>query len=209
MKIVTVVGAYPQFIKAVVVSFFQKLDIPKLNYNLGISGGTHEKVVGELLVRIEEVLMKEKPDVVLLYGDMNSTLAGALAAAKLHIPIAHVETGNRLGTKNSLEEINRRLTDHVSLLHLCCTESAKEFLREKGITDTAYVVGDPMYGAFFYYSERVGNGISEKLTGLNRQGIDLPEFFYHMICHREENIGTDSGRLQREAFFSKKQSCSG
>lgn len=82
MKIVTVVGAYPQFIKAVVVSFFQKLDIPKPNYNLGISGGMHEKVVGEMLIRTEEVLMKEKPEVVLLYGDTNSTLAGALAAAK-------------------------------------------------------------------------------------------------------------------------------
>lgn len=114
-----------------------------------------------------------------------------------------------MGTKSNPEEINRIVTDHVSSLHLCCTESAKEFLREKGITDMAYVVGDPMYGAFLYYFEKVGNGISEKLTGLNGQGIDLPAHFYHMICHREENIGTDSGGLQREAFFAKKQSCSG
>ena len=216
MKIVTVVGARPQFIKAAVVSrelrkthteilvhtgqhydynmsdiFFRELDIPKPDYNLGISGGTHGKMTGEMLIHIEEVLMKEKPDVVLLYGDTNSTLAGALAAVKLHIPIAHVEAGNRLGTKNNPEEINRIVTDHVSSLHLCCTESAKEFLRKEGITDTVYVVGDPMYDAFLYYSAKVGNDIPEKLTDLNGQGIDLPEHFYYMTCHREENAGTD------------------
>ena len=199
MKIVTVVGARPQFIKAAVVSrelrktyteilvhtgqhydynmsdiFFRELDIPKPDYNLGISGGTHGKMTGEMLIHIEEVLMKEKPDVVLLYGDTNSTLAGALAAVKLHIPIAHVEAGNRLGTKNNPEEINRIVTDHVSSLHLCCTESAKEFLRKEGITDTAYVVGDPMYDAFLYYSEKVGNDVPENLTDLNGQGINLP-----------------------------------
>lgn len=216
MKIVTVVGARLQFIKAAVVSrelrkthteilvhtgqhydynmsdtFFRELDIPKPDYNLGISGGTHGKMTGEMLIRIEEVLMKEKPDVVLLYGDTNSTLAGALAAVKLHIPIAHVEAGNRLGTKNNPEEINRIVTDHVSSLHLCCTESAKEFLRKEGITDTAYVVGDPMYDAFLYYSEKVGNDVPENLTDLNGQGINLPEHFYYMTCHREENAGTD------------------
>lgn len=216
MKVFTVVGARPQFIKAAVVSrqlrkthteilvhtgqhydynmsdiFFRELDIPKPDYNLGISGGTHGKMTGEMLIHIEEVLMKEKPDVVLLYGDTNSTLAGALAAVKLHIPIAHVEAGNRLGTKNNPEEINRIVTDHVSSLHLCCTESAKEFLRKEGITDTAYVVGDPMYDAFLYYSAKVGNDIPEKLTDLNGQGIDLPEHFYYMTCHREENAGTD------------------
>lgn len=216
MKIVTVVGARPQFIKAAVVSrelrkthteilvhtgqhydynmsdiFFRELDIPKPDYNLGISGGTHGKMTGEMLIHIEEVLMKEKPDVVLLYGDTNSTLAGALAAVKLHIPIAHVEAGNRLGTKNNPEEINRIVTDHVSSLHLCCTESAKEFLRKEGITDTAYVVGDPMYDAFLYYSEKVGNDVPENLTDLNGQGINLPEHFYYMTCHREENAGTD------------------
>ena len=216
MKVFTVVGARPQFIKAAVVSrelrkthteilvhtgqhydynmsdiFFRELDIPKPDYNLGISGGTLGKMTGEMLIHIEEVLMKEKPDVVLLYGDTNSTLAGALAAVKLHIPIAHVEAGNRLGTKNNPEEINRIVTDHVSSLHLCCTESAKEFLRKEGITDTVYVVGDPMYDAFLYYSAKVGNDIPEKLTDLNGQGIDLPEHFYYMTCHREENAGTD------------------
>ena len=143
MKVLTVVGARPQFIKAAVVSrelrkehteilvhtgqhydynmsdiFFEELDIPKPDYNLGISGGSHGKMTGQMLIKIEEVLLAEKPDVVLLYGDTNSTMAGALAAVKLHIPVAHVESGNRLGTKMNPEEVNRIVTDHVSSLHL-------------------------------------------------------------------------------------------
>ena len=169
MKVVTIVGARPQFIKAAVVSrelrkestevlihtgqhydynmsdiFFEELDIPKPDYNLGISGGTHGTMTGTMLIKIEEVLIKEKPDAVLLYGDTNSTMAGALAAVKLHIPVVHVEAGNRLGTKTNPEEINRIVTDHVSTLHLCCTKSAKEFLKKEGIIDSAYVVGDPI-----------------------------------------------------------------
>ena len=153
MKVLTVVGARPQFIKAAVVSrelrkehteilvhtgqhydynmsdiFFEELDIPKPDYNLGISGGSHGKMTGQMLIKIEEVLLAENPDVVLLYGDTNSTMAGALAAVKLHIPVVHVESGNRLGTKTNPEEVNRIVTDHVSSLHLCCTKSAKAFL---------------------------------------------------------------------------------
>ena len=116
-----------------------------------------------MLIKLEEVMMKEKPDAVLLYGDTNSTLAGALAAVKLHIPIAHVEAGNRLGTKNNPEEINRIVTDHVSSLHLCCTESAMRFLQREGISDTAFVVGDPMYDAFLYYSDKVGDNATREI----------------------------------------------
>lgn len=217
MKIVTIIGARPQFIKAAVVSrelrkkhteilvhtgqhydynmsdiFFKELDIPRPDYNLGISGGTHGEMTGKMLIHIEEVLLKEKPDAVLLYGDTNSTLAGALAAAKLHIPIAHVEAGNRLGTKSNPEEINRIVTDHVSSLHLCCTESAREFLIKEGITETAFVVGDPMYDAFLYYSEKVGDNIPEKLKDLAGNEIKVPAQFYYMTCHREENAGTDN-----------------
>ena len=216
MKVLTIVGARPQFIKAAVVSrelrkeheevllhtgqhydynmsdvFFKELDIPNPDYNLGISGGSHGKMTGEMLIAIEEVLLKEQPDVVLLYGDTNSTMAGALAAVKLHIPVVHVEAGNRLGTLDNPEEVNRIVTDHVSSLKLCCTESALEFLKKEGISQNAYVVGDPMYDAFKYYSEKVGDDIPEKLVGFDGETIELPKEFYYMTCHREENTGTD------------------
>lgn len=215
-KILTVVGARPQFIKAAVVSrelrkkyneilvhtgqhydynmsdiFFEELDIPKPNYNLGISGGTHGKMTGEMLIALEEVMIKEQPDAVLLYGDTNSTLAGALAAVKLHIPVIHVEAGNRLGTKDNPEEVNRILTDHVSTLHLCCTESARVFLMKEGLVDTVKVVGDPMYDAFKYYSEKSNADTIEKLKDFNDTELEMPNKFYYMTCHREENAGND------------------
>lgn len=216
MKILTIVGARPQFIKAAVVSrelrkqhdevlvhtgqhydynmsdvFFKELDIPKPDYNLGISGGSHGKMTGEMLIAIEEVLNNENPDAVLLYGDTNSTMSGALAAVKKHIPVIHVEAGNRLGTLKNPEEVNRIVTDHVSSLKLCCTQSALEFLQHEGISENAYVVGDPMYDAFKYYSAKVKDDIPEALIGLDGEKIDLPENFYYMTCHREENTGTD------------------
>lgn len=212
MKILTIVGARPQFIKAAVVSrklrkehdeiivhtgqhydynmsdvFFEELDIPSPDYNLGISGGTHGKMTGEMIIAIEEVVLKEKPDAVLLYGDTNSTMAGALAAVKQHIPVVHVEAGNRLGTLTNPEEVNRIVTDHVSSLKLCCTESALEFLRKEGIAHDSYVVGDPMYDAFLYYSEKVGDDVPETLTGFDGERIHVPEEFYYMTCHRQEN----------------------
>lgn len=221
MRILTVVGARPQFIKAAVVSrkirteheeilvhtgqhydynmsdvFFKELDIPTPNYNLGISGGTHGKMTGEMLIAIEEVIQKEKPDAVLVYGDTNSTMAGALAAVKLHIPVIHVEAGNRLGTLNNPEEVNRIVTDHVASLRLCCTESAMEFLNKEGIASNAYVVGDPMYDAFKYYSEKVKDTVPENLIGNDGNPIQLPEKFYYMTCHREENAGSDEPLIE-------------
>ncbi len=221
MRVLTVVGARPQFIKAAVVSrelrkehteilvhtgqhydynmseiFFEELDIPKPDYNLGISGGSHGKMTGKMLIKIEEVLLTEKPDVVLLYGDTNSTMAGALAAVKLHIPVVHVEAGNRLGTRTNPEEINRIVTDHVSTLHLCCTESAKVFLEKEGITDSVSVVGDPMYDAFLYYSRKVGDQQSETLIDLSGHDISMPQEFYYMTCHREENAGSDEPLIE-------------
>ena len=235
MKVLTVVGARPQFIKAAVVSrelrkthtevmvhtgqhydyamsdiFFEELDIPKPDYNLGISGGSHGKMTGMMLVELEEVMQKEKTDAVLLYGDTNSTMAGALAAVKLHIPVVHIEAGNRLGTKSNPEEINRIVTDHVSSLHLCCTQSAKEFLRKEGIEESVFVVGDPMYDAFLY---PVHPRNTKKI-----QEIVEKQGFHNVVCckpvgylmsvylvNHAVKVVTDSGGLQREAFFAQKQ----
>ena len=220
-KILTVVGARPQFIKAAVVSrelrkkheeilvhtgqhydynmsdiFFEELDIPKPNYNLGISGGTHGKMTGEMIIELEKVIIKEEPDAVLLYGDTNSTLAGALAAVKLHIPVVHVEAGNRLGTKSNPEEVNRILTDHVASIHLCCTKSAEDFLAKEGIVDTVKVVGDPMYDAFMYYSQKTDKDTIEELKDVNGETLELPDKFYYMTCHREENAGNDKALVE-------------
>ncbi|MDO4556766.1 MAG: UDP-N-acetylglucosamine 2-epimerase, partial [Lachnospiraceae bacterium] len=215
------IGARPQFIKAAVVSrelrkmhdevmvhtgqhydynmsdvFFEELDIPKPNYNLGISGGSHGKMTGEMLIKIEEVLINERPDMVLVYGDTNSTMAGALAAVKQHIPVIHVEAGNRLGTLNNPEEVNSIVTDHVSSLRLCCTESAFLFLKQEGLVQNTFVVGDPMYDAFKYYSEKTRDEVPELLFDLNGNDIELPDEFYYMTCHREENTGTDDTLLE-------------
>jgi len=216
MKICTIVGARPQFIKSAMVSrvlrrknkeiiihtgqhfdqnmsdiFFKELEIPEPDYNLGISGSSHGKMTGEMLIRIEELLLFERPNAVLLYGDTNSTLAGALAAVKLHIPICHVESGARLGTIYNPEEVNRVLTDHVSTHLMCCTKSAVGFLKNEGITKNVHFVGDPMFDAFKFYSVKVLERTPENLIGLENERIDVPSKFYYITCHREENTGTD------------------
>lgn len=173
MKVASIVGARPQFIKAAVVSgqlrgrvqetlihtgqhfdydmskrFFDELGIPKPDYNLGISGGSHASMTAAMLVALEETLLKEKPDMVLLYGDTNTTLAGALAAAKIHIPIAHVEAGYRTRSLTNPEEVNRVCADHVSSLLFAVTQQCLANLREEGLEDRSQFVGDPMYDAF-------------------------------------------------------------
>ncbi len=211
MKVVTVVGARPQFIKAAVVShelrkkhtevlihtgqhydynmsecFFEELDIPRPDYNLGISGGTHAQMTGKMMAAIEEVLLNEKPDVVLLYGDTNSTLAAALAAAKLRIKICHVEAGVRFHVATNPEEINRVCTDHISSLLLACTEKNMVELEKEGLKDKAYLAGDPMYDAFVEYSGK--RRIEDvELTLLEGDKVSAPEKFVYLTCHREEN----------------------
>ena len=165
MKIVTVVGARPQFIKAAAVSriirkqheeilihtgqhydnnmsdiFFDELRIPKPDKNLNVGSGSHAKQTAEMMIGIEQALIDERPDCLLIYGDTNSTLAGAIAASKVHVPVVHVEAGLRSYNKNMPEEQNRVLVDHISDLLLCPTDTAVENLKNEGITEGVYQV---------------------------------------------------------------------
>ena len=173
MRLLTVVGARPQFVKAAPVShalkkagidevlvhtgqhfdaamsqvFFDELDIPAPQHNLEIHGGGHGEMTGRMLVALEPVMVKVRPDAVLVYGDTNSTLAGALVASKLHIPVVHVEAGLRSFNRQMPEEVNRILTDHVSDLLLCPTRAAVAHLAREGITAGVHHIGDVMYDA--------------------------------------------------------------
>ncbi|MCL1808750.1 MAG: UDP-N-acetylglucosamine 2-epimerase, partial [Clostridiales bacterium] len=213
MKICTIVGARPQFIKAAALSrllrekheellihtgqhfdfdmsgvFFKELGIPEPDYNLGVSGGNHGKMTGEMLIKIEDTLINERPDILIVYGDTNSTLAGALAAVKLQIPVCHVEAGNRLGTLSNPEEVNRVLTDHISSFLFCCVESSVEFLKKEGRIKNVYLVGDPMFDAFCYYKDKL-SVYFKTIEALDFDGdtIDVPQDFYYLTCHRPEN----------------------
>lgn len=219
MKIVTVLGARPQFIKAATVSralkeagtteviihtgqhfdrnmsevFFSEMDIPRPDYNLEISGLSHGAMTGRMLEETESVLLQEKPDCVLVYGDTNSTLAGALAAAKLHIPVAHVEAGLRSFEMKMPEEVNRILTDRISSYLFCPTHTAVENLRKEGFDNFGCEIsqpGDVMYDAVLFYKQKV----SEKSTILNYLEIaDQP--FTLATVHRAENTD-DVNRLK-------------
>lgn len=172
MKIVSVVGARPEFIQATPISralrenhrevlvhtgqhydylmsqaFFDELGIPAPDYNLEVGSGSHGRQTAEILVRLEEVLLKEQPDLVIVRGDTNSTLAGALAASKLHIPTAHIEAGERSFDRRMPEEINRLVSDCVADLHFCASRAAAQRLAAEGITNSVYWVGDVMLDA--------------------------------------------------------------
>ncbi|MDZ4076337.1 MAG: UDP-N-acetylglucosamine 2-epimerase (non-hydrolyzing) [Hylemonella sp.] len=217
-KILTVLGARPQFIKASVVSraiaqtpgvvevlvhtgqhfdanmsevFFSELGMAKPAYNLGIHGGSHGAMTGQMLVEIERVLLAEHPDVVLVYGDTNSTLAGALAAVKLHIPVAHVESGLRSFNRRMPEEINRILTDHVSQWLFTPTEAAAGHLRSEGVDDSQIIpVGDVMYDVALHF----GGQVSEEGRVVARLGLK-PAAYILATVHRAENTD-DPARLQ-------------
>jgi len=206
MKICTIIGARPQFIKAAVVSraisenekvneilihtgqhfdanmsdvFFDELDIKRPDFNLKIGGGTHGQNTGRMLESVEKVLIDEMPDCVLVYGDTDSTLAGALAAVKLHIPIAHVEAGLRSFNRMMPEEINRLLTDHVADLLFTPTLTAVENLRNEGIVESKiHQVGDVMYDATLYYKNS-----SKKPSSL----VNISDSYILCTIHRAEN----------------------
>lgn len=216
-KIVTIIGARPQFIKAAMVSkalkdkyeeiivhtgqhydknmseiFFAELNIPKPKYNLNVGSGTHGKQTGEMLIKIEEVLLKEKPDYVMVYGDTNSTLAGALAASKLLIPIIHIEAGLRSYNKDMPEEQNRILTDHISDILICPTDTAVKNLSNESIKENVYNLGDVMCDSTLYYSK-----IAEEK--INKENIKLEPLYenrkvdkwYLATIHRAENTKDD------------------
>jgi len=207
MKLITIIGARPQFIKAAAVSreiakhenineiivhtgqhfdanmsqiFFEQMQIPKPDYNLEINSLSHGAMTGRMIEGIEEVLLKEQPDWVLVYGDTNSTIAGSLAAKKLHIKVAHVEAGLRSFNRKMPEEINRILTDKISDLLLCPTDTAVQNLLNEGIgkNSLARIVkcGDVMQDAAIFYSD-----LSQKPE------LDLPEQFILATIHRAEN----------------------
>ncbi len=180
MRIVSVIGARPQFIKAAPVCralragneeilvhsgqhfdhgmsqvFFEELGIPAPDYNLGVAGGRHGAMTGQMLALIEELLVELAPDAVLVYGDTNTTLAGGLAAAKLHIPVAHVEAGLRSFNRQMPEEINRVLTDHLSTWLFCPTDAAVANLAAEGIAAGVHQVGDVMLDTAREFAERV------------------------------------------------------
>lgn len=214
MKIITVLGARPQFIKAAPLSevlrkkheekivhtgqhydyqmsdvFFEELGIPKPDYFLGVGSKQHGAQTGEMLTGVEEVLLKEKPDWVLVYGDTNSTLAGALAAAKLHIPIAHVEAGLRSYNRQMPEEVNRVLTDHVSTLMFCPTDQAVKNLAQEGLTEGVVRTGDVMADALYYHARRAEErNLAENIRYKNKS-------YLLATVHRAENTD-DPSRLE-------------
>ena len=219
MKVVTIIGARPQFVKAATVSralkktgiheaivhtgqhhdqnmsqvFFDEMEIPTPHYNLEIQGLNHGAMTGRMLEKIEEVLLKEKPDHVLVYGDTNSTLAGALAAVKLHIPVAHVEAGLRSFEMKMPEEVNRILTDRISNVLFCPTQTAIDNLEKEGYKNldcNIILSGDVMYDAVLFYRQK----IKTHSTVLKKEKLEGKSFVLATI-HRAENTN-DPKRLK-------------
>jgi len=290
-KILTIVGARPQFIKAAAISraflahsdieeqivhtgqhydanmsdiFFEELGIPTPAHRLELGGGSHGQMTGRMLEALERIFLAEKPDAVLIYGDTNSTLAGALAAVKIHIPVIHVEAGLRSFNRKMPEEINRILSDQVSELLLCPTKVSVENLEAEGIKNNVHMVGDVMHDATLYAIEKTkdNTGLLEKLgiadkpfavctmhraentdnqkrfdkliafleqqatkqdiifavhprtrnlmaeRGISPKGLHLIDpvgyFDLHTLLQHCELVLTDSGGLQKEAYFHRK-----
>ncbi len=228
IKIVTIVGARPQFIKAAPVSrairkhnreghgnqiteilvhtgqhyddtmsevFFRDLDIPEPHVNLNVGSGFHGWQTGQMLTRIEEVLIAKKPDLVVVYGDTNSTLAGALAAVKLHIPVAHIEAGLRSFNREMPEEHNRIVSDHLSDLLFCPTPTAVGNLKNEGITEGVHLVGDVMYDSVLYNIK-----LAEERSRILERAKVKPKGYALATVHRAEN--TDDHERLRSIFHA-------
>ena len=219
MNITTIIGARPQFIKAIMVNlaiaeynrtfggtqiketlihtgqhydqnmseiFFRELKIPRPSVNLGVGSGNHGETTGRMLAGIEKELILNPPDLVLVLGDTNSTLAGSLAASKLKIPVAHVESGLRSFNKKMPEEINRILTDHISDILFCPTETAVTNLCNEGIVKGVYNVGDVMYDAANFFGD-----IAEEKSKIMHLYNLMPERYALATVHRAENTDDD------------------
>jgi UDP-GlcNAc3NAcA epimerase len=206
MKVLTVVGARPQFVKAAVVSttlrrrhhevlvhtgqhydvdmsdrFFRELNLPSPDYELGVGSGSHAQQTARMLVGIEQAIQQERPEMVLVYGDTNSTLAGALAAAKLHVRVAHVEAGLRSFNRRMPEETNRIVTDHVSDLLFCPGDNASRNLAREGITRGVHVVGDVMAETLRQFASAAPDQ-----SVLDRLGLTSGSYVVATV-HRAEN----------------------
>ncbi|OSZ82378.1 UDP-N-acetylglucosamine 2-epimerase (non-hydrolyzing) [Chitinophagaceae bacterium IBVUCB1] len=220
-KVLTVIGTRPQFIKAAAVSrainehggikevmlhtgqhyddvmsdiFFREMEIPKPDYHFSINTSTHATMTAQMLEGIEQAILKEKPDSILVYGDTNSTLAGALAASKLHMPVAHVEAGLRSFNMDMPEEVNRILTDRVSTQLFCPTEIAMQNLKNEGLASqdkTVVNTGDVMYDAALYYAKQV----AQRSSILQQLGISTDKYLL-VTVHRAENTD-DKNRLTK------------
>jgi UDP-GlcNAc3NAcA epimerase len=225
MRIITIIGARPQCIKAAMVSraiinhnrfsenrieekilhtgqhydenmsqiFFQKLEIPQPAWQLECGHGSHAEMTAKMLVEIEKIVLENRPDYVLVFGDTNSTLAAALTAVKLHIPVVHVEAGLRSFNKRMPEEINRILTDHISGFLFCPTFSAVQNLQKEGITEGVFHIGDVMYDAAVTFG-KIAEATSSVLQDLQLK----PKQFYLCTVHRAEN--TDSRERLTQIF---------
>jgi len=205
MKVLSIVGARPQFVKVSPVHkavskrhehkilhtgqhydyqmsqvFFEELNIPTPDYYLGVGSGRHGEQTGKMLMAIEEILMKDRPDMVLVYGDTNSTLAGALAATKLNIPIGHIEAGLRSFRRGMPEEINRVLTDHISTLLFCPSQVSVDHLAQEGVTSGVHAVGDTMTEVLLEIGDRLRDDALVKL------GVERGKYILCTI-HRQEN----------------------
>jgi UDP-GlcNAc3NAcA epimerase len=222
LKLASIVGARPQFIKAAMLSrairesnrkrsrvtiqevlvhtgqhydrkmsqvFFDQMELPTPDYYLGVGSGTHGQMTAKILPAVEKALIKVKPDWVVVFGDTNTTLAGAFAAAKIPIPVAHVEAGLRSHNRKMPEEINRLLTDHLSALLFCPTDTAVANLKREGIERGVHKVGDVMYDAFLAYRDMA---LRRKNT-LRKLGVEAGRFCLATV-HRQENTD-DSSRL--------------